>query len=88
MIYKVRISQKAEKDFVKIPKGEVIKIVEKIESLAKNPFPQGSKKIKVSEEDLYRIRQGNYRVLYVVASEIKIVEVRRIGHRKDIYRSL
>ncbi len=88
MIYKVVISQKAEKDFIKIPKETVIKIVEKIDSLANDPYPHGSTKIKASEEELYRIRQGNYRVLYVVESEIKIVEVRRIGHRKDIYRSL
>lgn len=88
MIYEVRISQKAEKDFVKIPKETVIKIVEKIEELAKVPYPHGSKKIKGSEEELYRIRQGNYRVLYVVEAEIRIIEVRRIGQRKDIYRLL
>ncbi|HHH55020.1 MAG TPA: type II toxin-antitoxin system RelE/ParE family toxin [Bacteroidetes bacterium] len=88
MIYEVRISQKAEKDFIKIPKGTVIKIVEKIESLSKNPYPPGSKKIKASDEELYRVRQGSYRILYVVRSVIKIVEVRRIRHRKDIYKSL
>lgn len=88
MIYTIRISEKAEKDFIKIPTKEVLRIIDKVELLSSNPYPTGSKKIKASDENLYRIRHGDYRVLYTVEEEIRIVEVRKIGHRKDIYRSL
>lgn len=87
MIYTVIISVKAEKDFSAIPAKEIVKIIDRIDLLSSDPYPSGSKKIKASSENLYRIRQGNYRVLYTVEDEVRIVEVRRIGHRKDIYRS-
>ncbi len=88
MIYDIIISEKAEKDFIKIQKIDVIKIVDKIESLAENPYPTGCKKIKASDENLYRIRQGDYRIIYCIKEKIQIVEVRRIGHRRNIYKKL
>ena len=88
MNYEIRVSEKAEKDFTGIQQKEVIKIIDRIELLSSDPRPKGSKKIKVSDDNLYRVRQGNYRILYIVEDEIRIVEVKRIGHRKDIYKSL
>jgi len=87
MIYEIRFSEKAEKDFSKIPKNDIIKILDKIELLSENPYPADYKKIKASDENLYRIRQGDYRIIYSIKDKIQIVEVRRIGHRKNIYRN-
>jgi mRNA interferase RelE/StbE len=72
------------KDLPKLPKSDVIKIMSKIQSLAVNPRPSWSKKLSGREE--YRGRQGNYRILYVIEDTIKIVEVVKVGHRKEIYR--
>jgi mRNA interferase RelE/StbE len=56
-------------------------------ALSEDPYPPGSKKLQ-GEEDLYRVRVGDYRVLYRVEDERLVVLVVNIGHRRDIYRSL
>ena len=56
----------------------------KIEELKYNPFPVGSKKLKGYLG--YRLRVGDYRILYTVDSIVQIIEVYKIGHRKDIYK--
>ncbi|MGQ0738021.1 MAG: type II toxin-antitoxin system RelE family toxin [Bacteroidota bacterium] len=50
--------------------------------------PGGVKKLKGEKEDLYRIRSGDYRIIYSIEDKIRIVDIRKIGHRKDIYRWL
>ena len=72
------------KDLVKLPKNDVRKIMERIESLGDNPRPLWSKKLSGREE--YRARQGNYRILYVIEEQVKIVQVTKVGHRRNIYR--
>lgn len=71
------------KDLVKIPKSDVRKIMDRIKALANNPRPVWSKKLSGREE--YRARQGNYRILYVIEDEVKIVQVTKVGHRRHIY---
>jgi mRNA interferase RelE/StbE len=83
--YKVQLLPSViRKDLPKLPKNEVKKIMSKIESLAIDPRPSWSKKLSAREE--YRGRQGNYRILYIIEETIKIVEVVKVGHRKDIYK--
>lgn len=82
--YKIQVKKSAEKELGKIPKKELIKILNKIESLSNNPYPVGS--IKLTNEEKYRIRVGNYRVLYKVEDNILTVFVVKVGHRKEIYR--
>ena len=82
--YRIQVKKSAEKELSKIPKKELLKILEKIESLSDNPHPTGS--IKLSNQDKYRVRVGNYRILYKVEDNILTVFVVKIGHRKDIYR--
>jgi len=53
--------------------------------LAENPRPAGCKKLKGTHEDLWRIRIGNYRVIYTINDTIQIIDIQKIGHRKDIY---
>lgn len=85
MPYNVYISRGAEKDLAKIPTNSTRKIATAIDGLEDNPRPHGSKKLKGSIENLWRIRVGDYRVIYLVEDTIKVVDVRKIGHRKDIY---
>ena len=64
-------------------------IKRRIESLASNPSPQGSKKLQGvmdGEDPVYRVRQGNYRILYVVRDNSSQIVILDIGHRKDVYR--
>lgn len=59
----------------------------KIGRLEEDPFPAGFKKLK-ARHPLYRIRSGDYRIVYAVVPEDRLVVITRVGHRKDIYRGL
>jgi mRNA interferase RelE/StbE len=84
-LYKVQILPVViRKDLVKIPKIDVDRIMAKIKSLENNPRPGWSTKLSSREE--YRGRQGNYRILYVIEDEVKIVQVTKVGHRKNVYK--
>lgn len=85
MIYQVSIRKKALKDLEEIPTKISKQIGKAIDSLSINPRPQGCKKLKGEAEYIWRIRVGDYRILYTIEDIIKIVEVRRIGHRRNIY---
>lgn len=82
--YKIEVKRSAEKELKKIPKKELIKIIDQIGSLANNPRPAGSKKL--TNQEKYRIRIGNYRVLYYIEDEILTIFIIKVGHRKEIYR--
>lgn len=86
MKYEIEISESAEKSLEKIPKKDRLKIIEKIDALELDPMPLGSLKLKGSKEALYRIRLGDYRVVYSIKKEILVVLVVEVGHRKEIYR--
>jgi mRNA interferase RelE/StbE len=60
-------------------------IVVAIDKLAEDPRPDGVKKLK-GEDNAYRIRVGDYRIIYTIEDVIKIVEIQRIRHRKDAYK--
>lgn len=68
-----------------LPKSDATKVYEKSELLAENPRPAGCKKLSNSKEQMWRIRVGDYRLLYTIEDQVKIVDIRRVGHRKDIY---
>jgi mRNA interferase RelE/StbE len=82
--YTVVISQTAEKELYRLPSNVVEKIVVVLKSLQDNPRPVGCKKLK-GYKDLWRIRVGNYRIIYAVNDVVLLVDVRDLGHRKDIY---
>lgn len=71
------------KDLKNVPKGDIRRIMERIKLLSENPRPIWSKKLSGREE--YRARQGNYRILYVIEDQIKVVQITKIGHRRHIY---
>jgi mRNA interferase RelE/StbE len=82
--YSVQFVPSARRAIDSIPKQDRIRIAQKIDALASNPFPPGSKKL--ADVEAYRIRVGNYRVIYEVARKKLIILALRIAHRKDVYR--
>ncbi len=82
--FELRFKQSVAKDLRPVPKKEVARILKRIEALKVNPRPPGVEKL--SGQELYRIRQGVYRILYEIKSEELIIIVVKIGHRRDVYR--
>lgn len=86
MSYAVTIRKQALKELGQLPKTDCVKVVAAIDLLADDPRPSGCKKLRGREGDMWRIRVGDYRILYTIEDRAEIVEVGKIGHRKDIYR--
>jgi len=82
--YKITIKKSAAKELEDIPKKDLRKILKRIQSLSRNPRPHGSQKL--SGQDRLRIRQGDYRIVYSVEDKNRVVDVVKIGHRREIYR--
>lgn len=83
--FELRWRNSTARDIRRIPRREIERIISAAEQLAENPLPHGSQKLSGSERT-YRIRVGDYRILYEVWSEARIVQIERIRHRKDAYR--
>lgn len=85
--YKIVIRSSARKELKKLPKEVIENIIPAIFGLAENPRPQGCKKLK-GYADAYRIRIGDYRVVYMVEGDILVVTVVAVRHSKDAYNDL
>ncbi len=85
MIYEIEFTKAAEKQLADIPRTELKKLAKRIEKLAIDPFPQGHEKMK-GHEELHRIRQGDYRILYTVFEKKLLILIVKIGHRREVYR--
>ena len=85
MTYTIEFSRAAEKQLADIQRGDQKKIAQRIEKLISNPFPSGYEKLKGSD-DLYRVRQGDYRIIYNILEKKLIILIVKIGHRREIYR--
>ncbi len=83
-LYKIYFKASVEKDFKKIPRKDTKKILQRIDSLTIEPRPNNCEKL--SDREIYRIRQGRYRIIYSIQDNELTVWVVKIGHRKDIYR--
>ncbi len=86
MTYQIVYTISALKELSHLPEADIKKIKAAIESLSKKPFPPGSLKLEGTNEKLYRIRKGNYRVIYFVQNDTVIITILKIAHRKDVYR--
>jgi mRNA interferase RelE/StbE len=84
MAYTLEISKTFEKELLNLPEKVVERILVAVRNLAENPRPSGCKKLKGSKTD-YRIRIGDYRVIYEIHDGKLVVLVLNVGHRKDIY---
>jgi mRNA interferase RelE/StbE len=86
-VYQVKVAEDAAKFIRKQDEHIQRQLINNIRALAENPRPPHCKKLKGFEET-YRIRSGNYRIVYTIKEKILIVFVVRVAHRKDIYRNL
>ena len=85
MRYRIEFSPRAELQFKKIPKELQIRLKHRIDTLAENPFPRGVKKLS-AEENIYRLRIGDYRIIYQVQGNALLILILKLGHGKDVYR--
>lgn len=85
-MYQIELRHKAQRSLDKLPKDDFNAVISAIKRLADSPRPRGVEKIKSA--GLWRIRQGDYRIVYSIAESQKLVTILRIGHRREIYRSL
>jgi mRNA interferase RelE/StbE len=85
VIHVIELSRKAHKALKSIPHADAKKIRDKIEKLKKVPLPKGYEKSE-GNDDLYRIRCGDYRVIYQIFDKKLFILVVRIGHRREVYR--
>ena len=83
--YKILWKHSAEKDLKGIDRQFLLRIMETVDLLSDDPFPSQHKKLLGSESS-YRIRIGDYRVIYQVDPETKIITIYHVRHRKDVYR--
>ena len=86
MSYEVKFSKGAKKQFRKLPLDVQQRIQTKINDLAIEPRPNGVKKLQ-GDDNSYRLRVGDYRVIYEVVDNVLIVTVIKVGHRSDIYKN-
>lgn len=85
MPYTVNFRPSARKSLGKLPRRDQVRIVSAADALSQEPPPLESKKLS-TEEDLWRIRVGTYRVIYQIEDDRLLLLVVKIGHRKDVYR--
>ena len=83
--YEVEISRTAERQLKKLPPPDQRRVARAMLLLADDPYPRGTRKL-LGYEDIFRVRVGQYRILYSVSERSLIVIVLKVGHRKDIYR--
>ena len=82
--YKIYFKESVEKDLRIIPKKDLQKIILRIQALASDPRPPGHEKLTGQER--YRIRQGQYRIIYSIHDKELTIWVVKVGHRRDVYR--
>ena len=82
--YKISFKKSVSKDLKSVPKSDVKKILLKVDSLAVNPRREGA--VKLSGQEMYRIRQGLYRIIYEIRDSELVIQVIKIGHRSDVYK--
>jgi mRNA interferase RelE/StbE len=84
--YLVTFTASAKKELKDLPSEAIDRILPKIRGLSVGPRPAGCKKLH-GYKDHWRIRVGNYRVVYAIDDTGKSVDIRRIAHRKDVYEA-
>ncbi len=84
--FSIKWKSSAKKELKKIDRTEISKIINEIEKLSKEPYPTNHKKL-LGTEHIYRIRVGNYRIIYSVVNDELVIEVIRVRHRKEVYKN-
>jgi mRNA interferase RelE/StbE len=84
-MYRVQLERGAEKDLSRLTSEIHSRVIAAIQALATSPRPPGCRKLAGSKND-WRIRVGDYRVVYEIADQIRVVRIHRIRHRREVYR--
>jgi mRNA interferase RelE/StbE len=82
--FNIRFKPSVKKDLRSIPQKEIVRILEIINGLQTNPRPNNAQPL--TGRDAWRVRVGCYRVIYTIDDDSVIIEVVKVGHRKDVYR--
>lgn len=82
--YELRFKASVAKELRRLPRRDVQRIWQRIEQLGEDPRPPGA--VKLSTSELYRIRQGRYRIVYEIIDQQLVIVVVRVGHRGTVYR--
>lgn len=85
MAYEVEVTSRAAKEIMRLPRAEQSRVGEKIDGLVEEPRPVGVEKLS-GYSDAYRVRSGNYRIVYTIDDTVRIVTVTRVAHRSEVYR--
>ncbi|HET7476342.1 MAG TPA: type II toxin-antitoxin system RelE/ParE family toxin [Dermatophilaceae bacterium] len=86
MAYEVRLTTTAAKALLSLTRAEQVRITKRTNALAENPRPAGA--VKLTGSDGWRIRVGDYRVVYLIADTVRVVTITRVAHRREVYRRL
>jgi mRNA interferase RelE/StbE len=81
--YELRVKPSVAKDLRAIPRPQVLRILERMEALRNDPRPPGCEKL--SGQERYRVRQGDDRILYTISDAQVVVEVVKVGNRREVY---
>jgi len=84
-VYEVYLERTAERDLKRLSVKNFHRIIPQVKALAENPRPSGCRKISGSKSD-WRVRVGDYRIIYEIDEKVKAVRVMRIRHRREVYR--
>jgi mRNA interferase RelE/StbE len=84
-VYQVVIERRAEKEMDRLTQQVRRRVAEAILGLASDLRPPGCRKL-VGSDDVWRIRMGDYRVIYLIADAVRVVRVNRVRHRREVYR--
>ncbi len=85
-MYKIELRRRAQRALDRLPKTDFRAVVEAIKELAQTPRPRGVEKVKST--GLWRVRQGDYRIIYAIDDNRQIIIIVRVGHRREIYRAI
>ena len=83
--YSVDVKPAATKEIEALPDNALSRVIRKVESLAQTPRPAGCKKLK-GYKDQWRVRVGDWRVVYIIDDQAKLVSVTRVAHRSEVYK--
>ena len=84
-MYRIFLERTAEKDLGRLSRDIHERIIAAIQQLARNPRPAGARKL-TGAKNYWRIRVGDYRVIYEITDTIRVVRVNRVRHRREVYR--
>ena len=83
-LYRLELKRSAEKELLSLPEQIELRVTDAINALLENPFPHGF--IKLTDRSEFRVKVGDYRILYEVDTKARVIEVIAIRHRREVYR--